>query len=296
MNRRVWRVVTVLLTLLPGIGVASATENVNDSLKLVQFKREVQPYLATDNPDYQTLLQKHLGILDSLAESGKSVKVKALPAYEATQTASLRQVVLGDVTLRDTFLVSVRANLQQKYSDRKAKYWTKFEKVLLKAADNFVNEYADVCVADWEAGGLAKRLRTPDGGGPIMAEDAELVHFVPGGSVVRRVLYRESEVNPKPQFPGGEKAYKNYLQQHVKYPAAALKKRIQGAVRVGFTVKADGTISNVKLERKVHPLLDQEALRVVKAMPKWKPGCFEGKPVPVKMTVPVQFRLVSKKK
>ena len=123
-----------------------------------------------------------------------------------------------------------------------------------------------------------------------MVDDADLIPYVPGGTVVRRVLYRESEVNPKPQFPGGEKAYKAYLQQNVKYPAEAMKRKLQGAVRVGFTVKADGTISNVKLERKVHTLLDKEALRVVKAMPKWRPGYFEGKPVPVKMSLPVQFR------
>ena len=295
-NSMKWGMVIALFVFFLSSSEILAVESINDSLKLEQFKREVQPYLATDNEDYQVLLQRHLGILDSLASSGKNVKVKKLHAYQSTQKSALRQVILGDITLRDTFLVSVRTTLQQKYTGRKAKYWTKFEKVLIKAADNFVSEYADISVADWEAGGLAKRLRTPHGGGPVVAEDADLIHFVPGGSVVRRVLYRESEVNPKPQFPGGEKAYKNYLQQNVKYPPAALKKRIQGAVRVGFTVKADGTISNVKLERKVHHLLDQEALRVVKAMPKWKPGYFEGKPVPVKMTVPVQFRLVSKRK
>lgn len=290
--------IAIALSLLLGDSrVIFAAEQTNDSLKLVQFKREVQPYLAMDNTDYQKLSEKHVEILDSLVESGKTVKVKKVPAYQPTQTDALRQVVLGDVTLRDSFLVSARGILQQKYVGRKVKYWTKFEKVLAKVADNFVSEYADICVADWEAGGLAKRLRTPQKGvGPIVAEDTELIHFVPGGSVVRRVLYRESEVNPKPQFPGGDKAYKSYLQRSVKYPAEALKKRIQGAVRVGFTVKADGSIANVKLERKVHTLLDQEALRVVKAMPKWRPGYFEGKPVPVKMTVPVQFRLVSKKK
>ena len=89
-----------------------------------------------------------------------------------------------------------------------------------------------------------------------------------GGTYVRRVLYRESEVNPKPQFKGGDAAYKKYLAQNVKYPQEALKKRIQGSVRIGFTVNPDGSIVNAKVERKVNPLLDNEALRVVKSMPK----------------------------
>lgn len=117
-----------------------------------------------------------------------------------------------------------------------------------------------------------------------------------GGTYMRRVLYRESEVNPKPQFRGGDVAYKKFLAQNVKYPQEAVKKRIQGSVRIGFTVNPDGSIVNVKVERKVNPLLDNEALRVVKSMPKWKPGYLEGKPVPVKMYVPVNFRLKTVKK
>lgn len=117
-----------------------------------------------------------------------------------------------------------------------------------------------------------------------------------GGTYVRRVLYRESEVNPKPQFKGGDAAYKKYLAQNVKYPQEALKKRIQGSVRIGFTVNPDGSIVNAKVERKVNPLLDNEALRVVKSMPKWIPGKLNGEPVPVKMYVPVNFRLQTVKK
>lgn len=117
-----------------------------------------------------------------------------------------------------------------------------------------------------------------------------------GGTYVRRVLYRESEVNPKPQFRGGDAALKKYLAQNVKYPQEALKKRIQGSVRIGFTVNPDGSIVNAKVERKVNPLLDNEALRVVKAMPKWTPGKLNGEPVPVKMYIPVGFRLQTVKK
>lgn len=130
----------------------------------------------------------------------------------------------------------------------------------------------------------------------VVGYNDEVQGNLSGGTYVRRVLYRESEVNPKPQFRGGDAAYKKYLAQHVKYPQAALKKRIQGSVRIGFTVNPDGSIVNAKVERKASPLLDAEALRVVKSMPKWIPGKLNGEPVPVKMTVPVNFRLRTIKK
>lgn len=130
----------------------------------------------------------------------------------------------------------------------------------------------------------------------VVGYNDEVQGSLDGGTYVRRVLYRESEVNPKPQFRGGNAAYKKFLAQHVKYPAEAMKKRIQGSVRIGFTVNPDGSIANAKVERKVHTLLDNEALRVVKSMPKWTPGRLNGEPVPVKMYVPVNFRLKTVKK
>lgn len=130
----------------------------------------------------------------------------------------------------------------------------------------------------------------------VVGYNDEVQGSLEGGTYVRRVLYRESEVNPKPQFRGGDAAYKRFLAQNVKYPAEAMKKRIQGSVRIGFTVNPDGSIVNAKVERKVNPLLDNEALRVVKSMPKWIPGKLNGKPVPVKMYVPVNFRLKTVKK
>lgn len=134
-------------------------------------------------------------------------------------------------------------------------------------------------------------------GGKVVDYNTEVIEGnLAGGTYVRKILYRENEVNPKPQFPGGDAAYKKYLAQSVKYPQEALKKKIQGSVRIGFTVNPDGSIVNVKVERKVNPLLDNEALRVVKAMPKWKPGLYNGKAVPVKKSVPVNFRLTPQKR
>lgn len=141
----------------------------------------------------------------------------------------------------------------------------------------------------------AQHVYNPDGG---TANDDVITADITrmGSTVVRKILYLPEETDTKPQFPGGDAAYKKFLARNVKYPQAALKKKLQGSVKIGFTVNPDGSIVNAKVERKVNALLDNEALRVVKSMPRWIPGLYQGKPVPVKMSIPVNFRLSVKKK
>ena len=98
-------------------------------------------------------------------------------------------------------------------------------------------------------------------------------------------------VEVMPQYPGGMQELMQYLAKNIKYPLKAEKKGIEGKVMINFIVEKDGSISNVKVVRNIHPLLDKEAERVIKAMPKWSPGKQEGKPVRVKFNIPVAFRL-----
>ena len=98
-------------------------------------------------------------------------------------------------------------------------------------------------------------------------------------------------VEQKPEFPGGEAAMYKWLGDNIVYPSAASEEGVQGRVVVEFVVGKDGSISNVKLVRPRHPALDKEALRVVKAMPKWLPGRNNGQPVKVTYTLPVTFKL-----
>lgn len=97
-------------------------------------------------------------------------------------------------------------------------------------------------------------------------------------------------VEQQPEFPGGPSAMAKWLGDNIKYPAEAAKNNIQGRVIVQFVVGSDGTVGGAKIMRGVDPLLDQEALRVINAMPKWTPGKQDGKPVAVKYTIPVTFR------
>lgn len=98
-------------------------------------------------------------------------------------------------------------------------------------------------------------------------------------------------VEEMPSFPGGQGALMSFLNSNIKYPVVAQENGVQGRVIVGFVVERDGSITDVKVMRSVDPSLDREAQRVIKAMPKWKPGKQNGSAVRVKYTVPVVFRL-----
>ena len=98
-------------------------------------------------------------------------------------------------------------------------------------------------------------------------------------------------VENMPQFPGGPSAMMKFLSDNIKYPVAAEEKRQQGRVIVTFIVECDGLVTNPKVAKSAEEHLDNEALRLVRAMPKWTPGTQGGHPVRVKYTVPVTFRL-----
>ena len=94
-----------------------------------------------------------------------------------------------------------------------------------------------------------------------------------------------------PSFPGGQAAMMTYLARNIKYPPTAMKNKIEGRVILQFVVRADGSISDTHVMRSISPELDAEAVRVIANMPKWNPGKQDGKPVNVKFTIPVSFKL-----
>ena len=98
-------------------------------------------------------------------------------------------------------------------------------------------------------------------------------------------------VEEYPEFANGEENLYKYLGSNIKYPHEALENGIQGTVVVKFVVEKDGSISNVKAVRKIGGGCDEEAVRVVKRMPRWKPGKQSGKPVRTEFTLPIQFKL-----
>ncbi len=97
-------------------------------------------------------------------------------------------------------------------------------------------------------------------------------------------------VEQMPEFPGGMEALYQFLAANIKYPGTK-DVCVSGKVFVTFVIEKDGTVSDAKVVRKLHPAFDEEALRVVKLMPKWKPGQQDGKPVRVQFNLPINFSL-----
>jgi TonB family protein len=114
-------------------------------------------------------------------------------------------------------------------------------------------------------------------------------------------LSQESEANSEnpqkvytiveqvPEYPGGLLGLRKFIAMNVRYPVEALEKGMVGKVFVSFVIDETGEVTNIKLARGVHPSLDQEAIRVVKLMDRWKPGIKDGKSVKVSYTVPINF-------
>ena len=98
-------------------------------------------------------------------------------------------------------------------------------------------------------------------------------------------------VEQKPAFEGGDAALVKYLSQNLQYPRLALENDISGTVVVQFVVNTDGSIVNMNILRDIGGGCGEEALRVVRGMPKWQPGKQRGKPVRVQFNLPIKFQL-----
>ena len=98
-------------------------------------------------------------------------------------------------------------------------------------------------------------------------------------------------VEDMPAFPGGMEAMIQFISSNIQYRADGQKQKVDGRVLVNFVVEKDGSITEVKVVKPTFPSLDAEAIRVVKAMPKWKPGYQRGQAVRVQFTMPINFSL-----
>jgi len=101
----------------------------------------------------------------------------------------------------------------------------------------------------------------------------------------------ETAFDTRPEFPGGAEALYKFISQNVIYPADAMEAEIQGRVMVQFLVDEEGNVKDAVIQQSISPSLDREALRVVRSMPKWKPGMLDGKPVSAYFRLPITFKL-----
>ncbi len=124
-------------------------------------------------------------------------------------------------------------------------------------------------------------------------EDTEVEEYVPQFEEEEEVEEEKvfMVVEKQPSFPGGEQARKKYLANNIEYPQLARESGIQGTVFVTFVVEKNGDITDVRVLRGIGGGCDEEAIRVVKEMPKWEPGEQRGKPVRVQFNMPIRFTL-----
>jgi protein TonB len=126
-------------------------------------------------------------------------------------------------------------------------------------------------------------------GGSSEGSATEIIHVVsPPIPDPNRIFPIAQEM---PAFPGGEEELFKFLEKEMKYPDFALKNSIEGIVYLTFVINRDGTVGDIKLLRGVDNFLNDEAIRVVKKMPKWKPGKQNGNAVRVQLNLPVKFKI-----
>lgn len=99
-------------------------------------------------------------------------------------------------------------------------------------------------------------------------------------------------VEQLPEYPGGITEFMKWLTKNLQYPSVAQRTKKEGTCKVSFIVNKDGSISDIKIEKGLVSACDAEALRVIRAMPKWKPGKMKGEPVRTKVVIPIVFRLL----
>lgn len=130
--------------------------------------------------------------------------------------------------------------------------------------------------------------------------DAEATQFTQIPTYTPPAVVEEEEVaeaeiftvvEDQPSFPGGDEARIRFLQENIRYPQMARESGIQGTVYVTFVVERNGSVTDVRVMRGIGGGCDEEAVRVIKAMPKWIPGKQRGKPVRVQFNMPIKFTL-----
>lgn len=140
----------------------------------------------------------------------------------------------------------------------------------------------------------------------LLEQNEELFTFNPGQDLEAEDFLEEDDepinlndddpetmriVEELPEYPGGMVEFMKWLTINLRYPPAALRTKIEGKVMISFIVNKDGSISNIKIEKHAHALLENEALRIAKLMPKWKPGKDHGKVCRTQVAIPIVFEI-----
>lgn len=125
------------------------------------------------------------------------------------------------------------------------------------------------------------------GVGPI--EGAGTIPIEVPAAVTLPEIFDHAEIMPA--YEGGMEAMMKFIQKKIRYPRTAIRQEIEGTVFVRFVVSGDGSVTDVQVVRGIHPDCDKEAMRVISMLPSWKGGSHNGRPVSVRMVLPIKFNL-----
>lgn len=103
------------------------------------------------------------------------------------------------------------------------------------------------------------------------------------------VIPKKTEISPN--YPGGQAELMNFVINKLQYPKEAKKQNVEGKVYAQFTVKEDGSLTDIEIVRGIGYGCDKEVIRIIESMPNWEPGTKDGQPIKTKMTLPVVFKL-----
>lgn len=208
----------------------------------------------------------------------KSGKIKShqpltLKFKENTDKSIIESYTSGKVALNDTTL---KKHIE-KSKNGICKEWYENGQ-LRKVVEYKEGKYNGLYISYWENGQVKRK---EDFGskkyieGKCFNHEGKEIDYIP--------------MKQMPEFSGGEVQLLSFLNQNIRYSETMLKNKIKGKVLAQFTIKKDGSISNIKIIRGIHPDADLEAIRVLSVMPKWKPGTQEDEPVNVGFTLPIMF-------
>ena len=115
-----------------------------------------------------------------------------------------------------------------------------------------------------------------------------LVRMKPDTFQINNIFIQKKQING-PEFPGGLSGFDEFIKKNIQYPEEAFQAGEEGQVTVEFTIDVNGYVSDAKVTKSVSASLDKEALRIIESMPRWKSGMQLGRPVAVRMSVPINF-------
>lgn len=211
---------------------------------------------------------------------------ETLNAKEAFYFKLVRVDTINLKTIERIYFISGKTNSEKTYSDYEAKILDGISKEwnedgILKITMEFkLNKCNGEFTSYWQ-NGTVKRIDNFQNDSLIKG-----ICFDINGNEIDYFVDLKS-----PQFPGGKSKLSNFLSQELIYPESALKNEISGIVIVNFSVNIDGSIYKIEIVQSINEDLDSEALRVIKKMPNWIPGSFDGFPVIGQYTLPIKFSL-----